>query len=497
MQYAKDHGFLNTRLFMDDGWTGVSFQRPAFMEMMEGVKDGSIKIIIVKDHSRLGRNRLLVGTLLEEDFAQYGIRYIAIADSIDTINGLDEMLPMRDLFNEWHVMETSKKVKAVFASKAQRGERLGGKAPYGYISQDKKLIVDEEAAPVIKRIFALCLDGNGPTQIANILTKDSILTPKAYYFQKTGRCGTADVINRPTEWSEQTVAQMLEDRTFLGHTVIGRMVKPSYKSKSIKRLPVEQHKVTENTHLPIIDEETFELVQKVRENKRRPAKVGGIEPFSGLVYCSDCGRPHQNHRAKSLTREQECFVCGAYRKKTMSCTAHYIRTVVLEKLVLEDIRRVSAYAKAYEDEFVDMVMEHTMAKVKKDISAKKKELEKSKRRISELDVLFKRLYEDHVAYKLSDERYDKLSGDYEAEQKQLTDRVAVLEADLSAQGAKATNVGKFLATVRRYTDIQELTPTILREFIDKIVVYEPDRSSGKRQQKVEIHYNFIGELAAG
>ena len=494
-QYAEENSFTNPIFFVDDGWTGVNFQRPAFMEMMEGVKDGSVKTIIVKDHSRLGRNRLIIGALLEEEFVQYGVRYIAVADSIDTINGLDDMLPMRDLFNEWHVRETSKKVKAVFASKVQRGERLGGKTPYGYLSWDKTLVVDEVTAPVVKRIFALCLDGKGPTQIANILTDDNILKPRAYYHQKTGRYGTADIISNPTRWSEQSVAQILEDRTYLGHTVVGRSVKPSYKSKSVKRLPIEQHKITENTHPHIIDEETFELVQKVRESKRRPAKMGGIDPFSGLVYCADCGKPHQNHRAKSLTRAQECFVCGAYRKKTMSCTAHYIRTVVLEKIVLEDIRRVSAFAKEHEDEFIEMVTEWTMTRAKKDIVAKKKELEKSLRRISELDGLFKRLYEDNVNSRISDERFEKLSAEYEVEQKQLSDRAAMLESELTEQGEKVANVGKFLSTVRKYTDIQELTPTLLREFINKIVVHEPDRSSGKREQKVDIHYNFVGELA--
>jgi DNA invertase Pin-like site-specific DNA recombinase len=494
-QYARDNLFPNPTFYVDDGWTGVSFQRPAFMEMMEGIKDGSVKTIIVKDHSRLGRNRLIVGALLEEEFVQYGVRYIAVTDSIDTVNGLDDLLPMRDLFNEWHVRETSKKVKAVFASKAQRGERLGGKNPYGYILQDKHLVVDEETAPTVKRIFALCLDGKGPTQIANMLTADGILTPRAYYFQKTGRYGTTGVINYPAKWSEQTVAQILEDRTYLGHTVVGRSVKPSYKSKSIKRLPSEQHKVSENTHGQIIDEETFELVQKVRENKKRPAKVGGIEPFSGLVYCADCGRPHQSHRANTMGREQEYFVCGAYRKRTTSCTAHYIRTVILEKIVLAGIRDVSAYAREYEDEFVRRVMEQDMARAKKELAAKRKELDKAARRISALDGLFKRLYEDNVSGRLSDERFEKLSADYETEQKQLTDRAAVLEAEIAEQGEKAANVGKFLATVRKYTDIQELTPTLLREFVDKIIVHEPDRSSGKRTQQVDIHYNFIGDIA--
>jgi len=265
----------------------------------------------------------------------------------------------------------------------------------------------------------------------------------------------------------------------------------------IKRLPDEQHKVSENTHGQIIDVETFELVRKVRENKRRPAKVGGLEPFSGLVYCADCGKPHQNHRANTMGREQEYFVCGAYRKRTTSCTAHYIRTVILEKIVLAGIRDVSAYAREYEDEFVKRVrvMEQDMARTKKDMAAKNKELEKSKRRISELDGLFKRLYEDNVSSRISGERYDKLSADYETEQKHLTERVAVLEADLAEQGEKAANVGKFLAIVRKYTDIQELTLTLLREFIDKIIVHEPDRSSGKRAQQVDIHYNFIGDIA--
>jgi hypothetical protein len=236
-------------------------------------------------------------------------------------------------------------------------------------------------------------------------------------------------------------------------------------------------------------------VQKLRENKRRPAKVGSIEPFSGLVYCSDCGKPHQSHRANTMGRKQEYFVCGAYRKRTTSCTAHYIRTVILEKIVLGEIRSVSAYAQEYEDEFIKRIMEQDMARTKKELTAKKKELDKSTCRISELDGLFKRLYEDNVSGRLSDERFEKLSADYEAEQKQLTERAVVLEAELAEQGEKAANVGKFLAVVRKYTDIQELTPTLLREFVDKIIIHEPDRSSGKREQQVDIYFNFIGELA--
>lgn len=197
-QYAQDNSFGNTRFYVDDGWSGVSFDRPSFMEMMEGVKDGSVSTIIVKDHSRLGRNRLIVGALLEEDFVRYGVRYIAVTDSIDTANGLDDLLPMRDLFNEWHVRETSKKVRAVFASKAQRGERLGGKPPYGYLPQDKRLVVDNETAPIVQRIFALCLSGKGPEQIARTLSAENVLTPRAHHFQKTGRSGTAQAINRPT-----------------------------------------------------------------------------------------------------------------------------------------------------------------------------------------------------------------------------------------------------------------------------------------------------------
>ena len=278
-KYAEDNNFRNTRFFVDDGWTGVNFDRPAFVELMECVRNGSIKTIIVKDHSRLGRNRLLVGTLLEEDFVQYDVRYIAITDSIDTINGLDDLLPMRDLFNEWHVKETSKKVKAVFASKISRGEKLGNPSKYGYVVCGKSLVVDEETAPIVQRIFALCVDGFGPSQIARILTEENITTPRAYNYQKTGAYGTAAVINYPTLWAEQSISGILEDRTYLGHTVVGKTVKPSYKSKMVKHLPQDQHKIFPNTHEQLVDEETFNLVQKIRANKRRPAKVGGIEPF--------------------------------------------------------------------------------------------------------------------------------------------------------------------------------------------------------------------------
>ncbi|MCC8121920.1 MAG: recombinase family protein [Oscillospiraceae bacterium] len=493
-QYAKDNKFYNTKFFVDDGYTGVSFNRPAFQEMMSlGEELGTI---IVKDHSRLGRNYLFVGSFMEE-LQLKGIRYLAITDGIDTANGLDDLLPLRDYFNEYHVRESSKKVKMVFASKEQRGERLGGKVPYGYTQDEHKIFaVDDEAAEIVKQIYALCLAGNGPSQIARKLGEKHILTPSAYDFQKNGRQHAGMHQKYPTAWSEQTVAQILENKVYLGHTVIGKQRKPSYKSKKLVAVPEHEQTVCPNTHPAIIDEETFRLVQKVREHKRRPAKIGTIEPFSGLIFCADCGKVHYNCRAKSLKRHQEYFVCGTYRNKGQACTPHSIRTVVLETLVLQSIRNVCSYVRQYEEEFLQLVTERSQTQLKTERAAQQRELSRAQNRMTELDTLFRKMYEDNAAGRLSDDRFDQLAADFEQEQAVLKERIPDLEQALAEQEKQTGNMKNFLSLVRKYTHIQALTPTMLREFVEKIVVHETDQSSGKRVQRVEIHYNFVGDVEA-
>jgi site-specific DNA recombinase len=495
LKYAQDNGFANPQFYADDGISGTTFERPDFQRMVSDIEGGKVSTVITKDLSRFGRDYLKTGEYVEVIFPHYDVRYIAVNDNVDTDRSDNEFMPFKNLFNEWFARDTSKKIKAVLNSKAQRGERLGGKVPYGYRETDDRMMVpDEETSPVVQLIFNLCLEGKGPSQIARILSQKQILTPRAYEFRISGGHGNEKVNRYPFDWSETSVASILQRKEYLGHTVIGKSVKPSYKRKTIKLVPEENQRIFEHTHEPLIDPETWEIVQRVRKGKRRPAKIGGVDKFSGLLICADCGARLHNIRARSLSHEQENFVCGNYRKRVTSCTAHYIRTVVLEQLVLEDIRRVSRMALEHEDEFVRQVSDTSIDTKKRLLAAKQKEYGKLTRRIAELDGLFKRIYEDSYSGRLSEERYQKLSAEYEAEQKSLTERTKVLETELSQQKESADNIGKFLNIVRKYTDIRELTPELLREFIEKIVVHEPEKIAGRRQQEIEIHYNFIGEI---
>ena len=390
--------------------------------------------------------------------------------------------------------DTSKKVKAVQTAKAQRGERVGGRSPYGYLLDGTGLAVDEETAPIVQKIFAYCANGLGPSQIARRLEEAQILTPNATEIRRTGRFTSADAARFPFHWSAQSIAQILENRVYLGDQVSMKHTKPSVKSKKrIVNSPEKQY-VFENSHEAIIDRETFEIVQRVRESKRRPTKTGVVDPFSGLLFCSTCNRRMQFEHASTRPRSRDSYVCGLYRKGRHECTSHYIRTVVLEQIVLDDLRRVTALAAQHEDDFVHMVMDDSLQKTRRETTQKRRVFDKVRRRITELDALVKRIYEDNVAQKISDERFAKLLTDYEAEQKSLTEQADVLEKELAEQKEKAISVDKFLALVRKYTGIQELTPGLLREFVEKIIVCEATKADGHREQEVVIHYNFVGDI---
>jgi len=493
-KYATDYKLSNPQFYVDDGYSGSNFERPDWKRLVSDVEAGNISTVVTKDLSRIGRNYLQTGMYIEMIFPQNDVRYIAINDSVDTLGSDNDFMPLRNLFNEWFVRDTSKKVKAVFKSKAQRGERLGGRAPYGYDLIDKKLFVNEETAPIVKRIFDLCIDGYGPSQIARVLREDNVLTVNAYEYRKTGKVGNDISIGKPYRWSEQSVAGILANKEYLGHTVNYKYTKPSYKLKKIIANPEESQLVFENTHEAIINKETWDIVQKIRANKRRPSKYGELGMFSGLVVCFDCGKNHRHIRAKSLSPTQESYVCGTYRGKSKDCTPHSIRVSVLEQLILEDIRRTVKIASSHEDEFLNNIMQNSMKNEQKELALKKRELEKANKRISELDGLFKRIYEDNYSNKLSDERYCKLSSDYEAEQQTLKTSVQLLQAEITEKSQKAVNIEAFMKIVKKYTDLQELTPTILREFIAKIVIHERNRTNGKTSQKIDIFYNFVGQL---
>ncbi len=496
-KYAADNGFQNTKFFVDDGYSGVSFTRPAFMELMELAESGEIETIIVKDHSRLGRNRLVVGQLLEEDFVRLGVRYIAIMDNIDTKDGLSDFLPVQDWFNEMHAKNTSKKVRAVFQNKGMSGKPLTTVIPYGYKKNEAEpaqWLIDEEAAKVVRRIFLLCVEGHGPTQIANILFSEGVQTPTEHW-RSRGR-KTSALPATPHKWSARTVADILERLEYCGHTVNFRSTTRSFKDKTMIHRPKEEWKVFENTHEAIIDTETWELVQELRSHKRRPNRTGEVSIFSGLLYCADCGEKLYYSVTNNYSREQAYFFCSNYRKNTANCTAHYIREKVVYALVLESLQRVLFYVQAFEKQFVQEQLNKSSEEQKKELAKKRRELAKSEKRIAELDVLFQRIYEDNVSGKLSDERFEIMSANYEGEQKTLKEALSQLKADIETQDDKTENVSAFIQKVKRYTEIKELTPAIVNEFINHILVSKKQVIDGKTVYPIDIYYNGVGIINA-
>lgn len=493
LKYCTDYHFPNPRFFSDDGYTGTNFDRPGFREMMDLVEQGKVSTIIVKNHSRLGRNRLVVGALMERFTDEYGVRYIAVTDGIDSDKGLDDMVAVRELFNEFFPRDTSKKIRAVFTSKGNSGQRLCTQVPYGYMGNKYGWEIDPDTAPVVREIFALCIAGKGPMQIAKHLTSHKILTPIAYRISQ-GKQVPHDAPPDPCKWSTNSVVKILERMEYTGCTVNFKTRKKSYKSKKTLYLPQEERKIFPDTHPAIIDRETFDRVQELRQHKRRPTKTGKQGLFSGLLHCADCGAKLYFCTTNSFTPNQEHYVCSNYKSNTGTCSAHFIRELVLHDLVLDHLRQTIRFVSCYEADFVQAIMDKSQEDQKKELARQRRELAQAERRIAELDTLFQRIYEDNISGKLTDERFSKLSTAYEDEQRTLSARVKVLSATLEQEQEQAVNVAQFIALVKKHTEIQELTPSIVNEFIDSIIVYAPDKSSGHRTQEIRIKYNLVGVL---
>ena len=495
-KYALDRGYTNLQFYIDDGVSGTTFNRAGFQSMIADVEAGKVKRVIVKDMSRLGRDYLQVGMYTEIFFPEHDVHFIAVNDGVDSNQEDNEFTPFRNIINEWYAKDTSKKIRAVKRSKGMAGEHIGSHPPYGYMKNPenkKEWIIDEEAAEVVREIFRLCVGGYGPTQIANILTERKILCPTYYALEKGGKPRTALPADKFT-WNGPVVAKILFRMDYLGHTVNFKTHVKSYKvHKTIYNSP-DQWKVFEGTHEAIIDKETFEIVQKIRAGKRRPTRMGEMPMFSGLLYCADCGRKLSFHRKADEPAEKHHYLCENYRSNTANCTMHYIRNVVVERIVLENLKEVIQYVSNYEDEFVRMIMDSDMRQRNRELSQKKKRLAEIQKRIGELDTIFQRIYEDNIIGKLSDERFMKMSKGYEDEQRTLQTEADGIQSELQQEEKKSVDVKRFLAIVKKYTDLTELTPEILREFIDKIIVHAPDKSSGRRLQEIEIIYNHIGEF---
>ena len=494
-KYAKDNGFKNTRVFIDDGWSGTTFARPAFTEIMELAEKGMIGTLIVKDHSRLGRNRLIVGQLLEEGFDSLGVRYIAIMDNIDTAKGISDLVPMQDLFNEWHAKNTSQKVRNVFKNKGMSGVPLTTNPPFGYMKNPdntKEWIIDEEAAKTVRQIFAMCVEGFGPTQIAKRLKSAKVLTPTEYWNSIGRNCSKPPAI--PYNWCSDTVANILSKQEYCGDTVNFRSTTKSFKNKKKIERPQEEWKIFPNTHPAIIDREVFELVQELRQHRRRPTKSGIVSWFSGLLYCADCGEKLYYSVTNNYKREQAYFFCSSFRKNSDVCSAHYIREKIVMETVLESMRRILLNVQAFEKEFARKQMECYSEDKKRELAEKRRELNKAKKRIAEIDSLIQKLYEDNAIGKISDERYATLSMSYEEEQRNLKSALPDMENYLNTETDKTESLQRFIEKVKQITEIKELTAELVHEFIDKIVVHAPRYLDGKRVQIVDIYYNGVGIL---
>ena len=499
-KYALDHGWKNIRFYIDDGISGTTFNRPGFQEMIADIEAGIVKRVIIKDMSRLGRDYLQVGMYTEIMFPEHDVHFIAVNDGVDSKQGDNEFTPFRNIINEWYAKDTSKKIRAVMKVKGNAGEHLTTNAPYGYMkdpANPKQWVRDNDAANVVYDIGLYVMDGYGPSQIARLLKQRKILTPAAYYESKGINCNVKPQ-DDPYGWNASTVAHILDRwREYLGHTVNFKTTKKSYKNKKKIQNPESEWVIFENTHEPIWTESIADAVRLARQTRRRPTKMGEMGMFSGMMFCADCGSIMYQCRATGFRREQEYYLCAGYRKSRDICgSTHSIRTVILEELILQNLCKVVSYAGEQEDQFVKMVMDMDEKERSKGLAKKKKLLTDAEKRISELDRIFKHLYEDNITGKLTDERFKKLSADYEAEQTALQTQANSLREEIQEEESKCANVERFLSIVRKYTEIPELTPHILHEFVEKIVVHAATdpHSKTNRKQEVDIYYKGIGIL---
>jgi site-specific DNA recombinase len=497
-KYATDNGFGNIQFFVDDGYSGTTFDRPDWQRLSGMIDEGQIGTLIVKDMSRLGRDYLQVGMLTEMVFPNNDVRFIAVNNGVDSVNGTEnDMTPFINLFNEFYAKDTSRKIRAVFKAKGNAGKPLCTNPPYGYIKdpEDKNhWIIDETAAEVVREIFHLCVQGYGVSKIANIITAKHIMNPTAH--AKALGIGVSD--NRSTaddyKWGNSTISHMLTRQEYIGSTVNFKTYRKSYKQKKQLKNDPDNWQIFEGTHEAIIDSETFAIVQRLREGRRRVTPMGEMPILSGMLFCADCGAKLYQVRHRGWTHDKEHFVCATYRKVKGGCSSHQIRNVVVEELLLDGIRNITAFARDHEDEFVQMVTDKTRAEVNRSLRDDKRELEQAQVRAGKLDSIIQRLYEDNLDGKISDERFAKMTASYEDEQKTLESRIRELKAAIGTVTENASNVDAFLKLVRRYTDIQELTAEIIREFVEKIYVYKAEHIDGKRVQRIKIVWNCIGEF---
>lgn len=495
--FARKEGYTNTMFFVDDGVSGTTFQRPNFMRMERMAENGEIGTIIVKDLSRFGREQVEMGRLTQVVYPSLGIRFIAIQERVDTLTGEGvEMMPFHNIFNEWYAAQTSKKIRAVWQSKAEHGERVSPSIPYGHKKSEdnsKQWVIDEPAAQIVKKIYALCLAGRGPSQIARQLEEEQVLIPSAYY-ESIGRTHSQKVFQNPYAWDQATVVHILENRQYTGCAVNFKTTTVSYKVHKKIYNNAEDYQIIPDMQEPIISEEEWLRVQELRQHRRRPTKTGRTSLFSGLVYCPDCGAKLHFCAAKSLNRNQEFWRCSNYKDGRGSCKIHYIRDVVLEKLVLEAISDLADFVRCFEPVFLYMLAKKNNAMRQKEYKRLQQAVESGTKRIAEIDRLIEKVFEQNASGVLSDERFAKMLQNYEKEQKKLTQEVENNQQTLQNAEQQVVDLRLVLRTLREMTDIQEITPTLVNSLIERIEVHNNDKYDGHCHVKVDIYFTAVGMI---
>ena len=494
---AKEKGYTNLVHFLDDGISGVTMDRPGFVEMICQLEQGKAAAVFVKDLSRLGRNYIEVGRLTEEFFPNHDIRLVAVSDNIDTAEGENELAPIRNLFNEWYARDISKKRRISNKIKGNAGEPMG-QPPYGYIkdpNDPKHWIVDDEAAQVVRRVYSMTLEGFGTEQIAAQLEKDDVLTPRAYWLTKGIKRPGKGKQQPPTKWNSSTITKILSLQEYCGDILNFKTYSKSYKNKKRIDNDRENWVVFQDVHEAIIERAVYEQVQQKRGKiRKRRTNNGEHNMFSGLLVCADCGSNLHFHFNQG-NPEIKYFNCSNYKGNRGTCTStHYVRVDFLEEVVLGEIRRLTKFASLYEDEFVKSVIGHSQQAEQTDRKLKEKELKTLLARDEELDGLFERIYEDNVSGKLSDDRFAKMSRRYEDEQKELSEKIKKLRSEIEKQSSRSMTTDMFIGLVRKYTRARKLTPRMLNELVEKIEVFNAEKIDGVWEQRLRIHYNCVGTI---
>ena len=493
-KYADDHGFHNCQFYVDDGYSGADFNRPDFKRMMADIEAGKVGTVIVKDQSRLGRDYLQTGMLMEITFPQYDVRFIAINDGVDSANGVSDFSGIKNYFNDFYARDTSRKIRAVIKAKGERGERISTATPYGFMrdpENPKKLMPDPETAPIVKRIFEMRVNGMGVVKICDTLSREKIINPGLYMFRRSGNRSGQPNPDRPYHWAQNTVRKILVNREYVGDTVNFKTYSKSNKLKKRLQNSSENILIFENTHEAIIDRKTFNLVQKHFAGRKRPDIQGEVDKFAGYVYCGECGKRLYLHRGKTIKPENNHFQCGGFQGRTTDCTAHYIRESVLEEIVLTDLRKMTALAREQPEEFYRMAMANGEEEARKFYDTATRQQSKLNARIKDLDNIIRCLYEDRVCGRITPERYDIMAGSYEQEQAELKQELESISAQINEMDLREKYVRDFMENARTYIEMPKLTPELLRVFIHRIDVYEKEEKYSRTcGNTIMIHYTF-------